>query len=726
MHDSPDTFLGQLSVLGRSSEAQVRLNPLGYEQVSTVITETLGVSADADTTARILADSAGNPRLAARIAETAALSKLLVLDQGKWRLNGRTLWNDHLHGTIETLIQGLKAEELTGLHTMALTGALPLDQLKQLVTSDVLESLERRGFVAFMDHGGNSIWAAPSPPLLSDYFREGRTFVDRRAIAARIANILKDPAHAAPPDVHAADRLAESLKTLRRERGAEIASARFFGEQVKFRERRHFERWEAEKSTSNAVAFLRVYWGAPIDAARISQVFNETSVLDADPADYFFFILTKALWAIYSADDFDAATAILSKFGSEFPDWDAQAEAAALFLEASYHGVPKNLDRILEGLPSGQEQNGVIACIRAMLGLYRLDASAALHAIDSADGFDLIPHLDPFIRGLGLFAGGRIDESLTIALEQRAAARRCLDHFGFISSSYVTVLALIHYGYLDEAEHVMNSVFALGRPGFLADSLHDALLRLYGLRAAMRGMSSLPSVSAHVRRPGSETGALPGMAAGFLNLLAQRPLDPAVFEEQSIAIVEQQLNRGYVLEAAHTALFFLCVLPNYRVRELLRRTLHDRDVRAHDQLLVVAGAIVDGDYRFLNIWLDHYQPDADLQLVHMLLKGASIRCLSLGDVDSAEDIDRAAATFRSRHPANGKILSLTGGSSLPLTAREAEIAALAGHRSNAEIADHLGISVRTVENHISNALKKTRTASRNSLFELVRNSPAAQ
>jgi DNA-binding CsgD family transcriptional regulator len=51
---------------------------------------------------------------------------------------------------------------------------------------------------------------------------------------------------------------------------------------------------------------------------------------------------------------------------------------------------------------------------------------------------------------------------------------------------------------------------------------------------------------------------------------------------------------------------------------------------------------------------------------------------------------------------------------------------LAGHRSNVEIAEHLGISARTVENHISNALRKTGATSRNGLFILVGNSMAAR
>jgi DNA-binding NarL/FixJ family response regulator len=53
----------------------------------------------------------------------------------------------------------------------------------------------------------------------------------------------------------------------------------------------------------------------------------------------------------------------------------------------------------------------------------------------------------------------------------------------------------------------------------------------------------------------------------------------------------------------------------------------------------------------------------------------------------------------------------------PLTSREREIALLAhGGRSNREIADQLHLSVRTVENHMSRALRKLGFRDRSGLL----------
>ena len=55
----------------------------------------------------------------------------------------------------------------------------------------------------------------------------------------------------------------------------------------------------------------------------------------------------------------------------------------------------------------------------------------------------------------------------------------------------------------------------------------------------------------------------------------------------------------------------------------------------------------------------------------------------------------------------------------PLTARELEVLALVvAHRTNAEIADELFISPKTVSVHVSNMLRKTETSSRRDLAAL--------
>lgn len=56
---------------------------------------------------------------------------------------------------------------------------------------------------------------------------------------------------------------------------------------------------------------------------------------------------------------------------------------------------------------------------------------------------------------------------------------------------------------------------------------------------------------------------------------------------------------------------------------------------------------------------------------------------------------------------------------LGLTARELEVATMAARLTNREIAERLGISERTVDHHVSNALQKTAARNRHELSALV-------
>lgn len=724
MSDSPVAAGRNLSVLGRWSEAQVQLNPLRYGQVNKLITATLGAPADADATARILTESAGNPRLVARIAETAALSNLLILREGQWHMTGRTLWNEHLHGTVEALLQGLETDELTGLHIMSIVGATPIDGLRQVVASDVFDRLERAGFISVTDDADKRLCAAITPPLVVEYFRGNRMLAGRRLLTSRIAHALNIPPEQ-PHDNQAADSLAKALATLKLERSAdEVARVGRFREHVQSRERHYYQLWSAEKTASSAVAFLRHYWGAPIDQMRIERVFDQTRMSGADPGDHLFFVLTKALWTVYCLDDLSAAVDLLRNFGHDVPEWEPEAKALTLFLEASYDRMPKGLDKEDAWQHDRHPTSGVMASVHALLELYSFNPSSALSTIESASGFEVLPCMETLIRGLALLSAGRVEESLVFALHQRSEARREFDQFRLVSNSYVAVLALIHCGYLEEADYVLGSVFALGRPGFLVDSLHDAMLRISELRAATNMGSSSPSLAAHARCERAEIGPLPGTGRGLCELFARRPIEPSVFEAESVALINQQLDRGYTLEAVHSGLFALSVLPTRGVLEILRRTLKEHEVVAHDQLLAIAEATVDGDHQLLEILLERYEPDADLHQVHLLLSGASEHSLLEGEACGTRILDRAVSAFSKRFPHTLKPLSfsLDMGPSLQLTAREYEVAIMAGHRTNTEIASELGISIRTVENHISNALKKTQTTSRTGLHDLVRNS----
>ncbi|WP_422934942.1 LuxR C-terminal-related transcriptional regulator [Sinomonas sp. P47F7] len=722
MGDSPFRVTMPALAVGRWPQATVALPPFRYEQVNSLIAEMLGHPADVDLAASVLTKSGGNLGLAVRIIETAVLSEQLVLRDGRWRMSGPTLFNEHLNATIEAMLHGLGPGEFRALSTMAVLGPTPVDRLTSVAGIDALDALEHRGLVSVVPAPDGTLLGSVFPPLVEDYLTR-HIASSRRILGSTIAGEFAPLAigHGDTAAPGARTGAAEAaLAALRAElKGNQVATSRYFHRRLDALEQFHYRIWDSDRSMANAVALLRVYWGAPIDPHRIQEVFASTNVAEGDPADLLFFTMTRALWTVMNEEGgLERAKEIVRETAESEPTWASEAEAAALFLEATYNGVPGDLDERFARLASLHPKSGLVAAVRGAIELYRFDPQAALDAIDSAEGFESLPRFEPFIRGMALFTSGRIDEALVYALERRQEALRAVDQFSLLTSSYVAALALLYRGCFDEGEYLMGWAFSLRRPGFLVDSLYNAMLRLSSLRSA--GEVSL-GTQAGTGAGTPDVGPFPGTGKGYFELVTRRPVTLDSFDETAARLMDEALDRGYVTEAVMTGLSTLCLLPSHGTLRRLERLLVDFGSARHDQLLGVAGAALGGDLKRLVAVLDDYRPDEDVYQTAVLLRGAARRYRILGDSSTATAIERAANAFSRRLRTGGQYLILEPEvAASALTARETEVALMVGQKSNQEIAEQFGLSVRTVESHVSNALRKTGATTRGALFELVR------
>lgn len=719
--DAPLRVALPAHAVARWPQATVALPPLRYEQVNLLIAQLLGAPADVDVAARVLTKSGGNLRLAVRIIETAVLSEQLVLRDGQWRMNGPTLFNEHLHATVEAMLQGLKPEEFRALGTMAVLGPAVVDRLASVAGAEVLDALEHRGLVSVVPGPDGTLLGSVFPPLIEEYLK-GHIASSRRIFRSVItdefavaASEHEDAAAAGVGD----GAVAASLAALRAElKGNQVAMSRYFHRRLDALEQFHYRVWELDRSMANAVAFLRVYWGAPIDPHRVQEVFTKTSSVGCDPADLLFFTMTRALWLVMNDGELDDAKEMVRKAAESEPTWSGEAEAIALFLDATYHAVPGDIDEIFARLEGLHPKSGLVAAVRGAIELYRFDPEAALRALDSAEGFETLPRFEQFVRGMALFVSGRVDEALVFALDRRRDALRSVDQFSLIANSYVAALALLYRGRYDEAEYLMGWAFSLRRPGFLVGALYNAMLRLSSLRTC--GVAALGS-QAGTGAAVPDVDPFPGTGKGLYELVTRRPNTLDSFDESATRLIDAALDLGYVTEAVMTGIFTLCLLPTPGIKRRVERLLADFHNTQHDQLLAVAGAALAGDTKGLVAILDDYQPDEDVYQTSMLLRGAARRSRILGDSPTASAIERAANAFARRlRPGGQYIVFEPEVAASALTARETEIALMAGQKSNQEIAEQFGLSIRTVESHISNALRKTSTTTRRALFELVR------
>ncbi|WP_286180077.1 LuxR C-terminal-related transcriptional regulator [Arthrobacter sp. ISL-95] len=706
--------------LGSIPEATVSLAPLEYEQMSKLIVETLGHPAEVDVVANVLTKSGGNLRLAIRIIQTSALSGRVILKDGRWCMNGTTLINEHLHGTVEALFQGLRPEEVRALNKMSLLGPSPVDRLVAAVGEDNLDNLEYNGLISVIEGPDGALLAAVFPPIVDDYLR-AHTLSSRRILRSAVTDhVVAEPGHH-PAPVDADDMLSASISVLRKQMGSNHAAAtRYFQQRRDAFEESCYQSWKRDPSLSNAVAILKVYWGAPANPHRIHEVLRQTDSDGGEPGDLVLFTMSLACWQLSHEKNLPGAIATMQALSSKEPGLRREAEAIIAFLRTSHGGVPVNQDHLFADIPEQGSQGGIIPTIKAMLELYHLNPRKAQSIMDSAEGNPGFPPVESFIRGMAMLSDGREEAALVMALEFREKALQNVDQVAFVSQSYIAALSLLHHGLFDEAEYLAGRAFSLGKPGFLVESLHVAMLRLSSLRDAVPATS----LGLTPESNGRENGPLPGFGTGLHDLAASRPASAKAFDERASRIIEKSLARGFVFEAMHTGLFALGLLPGPRVRSLLQRILEDRAMTVHQQLLTVAGAAIEMDLPRLRHLLDSYVLDGDTFQVSMLLRGAEQRCQLSGEPAVASEIRRAAKDFAARFGVVGTLLDFRSeppGSSLTL--REIEVALVAGQQSNQDIAEQFGISIRTVESHISNALRKTDTTTRKQLADLIRNAP---
>lgn len=131
---------GMSAVLSHGRELMFHLRPLRLRQVHALALQVLGEPVDAATALLLLNESEGNPRLIVRLADTGALTGLLSNSAGTWRTNGGSLWNPHMRGVVEVLLNGLTPDEFKALHTLAIIGTARLSAVQKVIQDDALYS----------------------------------------------------------------------------------------------------------------------------------------------------------------------------------------------------------------------------------------------------------------------------------------------------------------------------------------------------------------------------------------------------------------------------------------------------------------------------------------------------------------------------------------------------------------------------------------------------------
>ncbi|MEZ3160899.1 LuxR C-terminal-related transcriptional regulator [Microbacterium sp. BWT-B31] len=680
-------------------EVSLTMPPLRYADVKRLVGDVLGAPAATSLTARILGKSGGIPELVVAIADSARVTGLIAQRDGRWHLAAPSLWNEHLRPFVEWRLRGLSDAELSAARLAAVLG-VQSPQRTGLQDQPGYVGLIRRGLIRAVRTEGRMPVASLWPPLI------GEMLARHEMPRASTADEMPGPGLLLPPSSEIGSGGSPAVEA--------VTVAGYFMQETS-RAQRELVAWEDAKSPKHATAYLLRATGSSVERSDIERVFSQTHLGGAPPLETLEFVVQHAEWLAFDRGDLAGALERLRDLGEAAPDSRAGAELAACFLTSMLERVsPDDIGRL--DIEAAHDTTGAVKIVKALLVLFGGDVTAARRELpESASGL-YGEFLLPFVEALVTALEGAPWVAYHRAAEIRERALVARDRLGYVGASYVSAFAASAAGCPQASEHVVSSGLSLARVSMVARPLFGCLLNIHAFDAIRSGRDSEALLHDALAYAG-DPGPLYGMGTDLTSCLVAPGLTPAEVDEQLAVVVRTRMDRGYLTAAASCAVFAgtLCAGPAL-AREAA--ALLDRvTIPLFDRALRASAAASVGDVSALARLADE-TPRGDSALVTQTLDAARRRAETEGDrrlVDAlAAIIDRTAGV--SRLPA--AVID----SSMPaqrLTSRELEIATLAGHLRNRDISHRLGISIRTVENHISNALRKTGMRSRSDLAQLV-------
>lgn len=696
-------------------QVRIELGALRYDDVSALLGATLDGPVDSGTVVRVLTYTAGNPRLVVSVALTAARDGLLTRYADGWRISAPDLWSPSSCGVVESLLHGLDRPARDAALLLAGLGTQPLDTVLDVIAPSGLEPLEERGLLAFVEEPDGRTTATVTPPVLVDCLTYRRSEVPRAWARAVLAP------HGVTPtsDLRSAPRRDGSRQ--------DAALARYHEVQADVLGNARWAQWEEEPTVANAEAYLSAVWEASPDARRVEEVFRAT-VVPPDATDVVVltrYLTLEAQWDGYVRRNLSGALARLRGYAHDRPEIAPELVAYDLLLQAAIGPVPDGFVELLGPYVEPDAPRALPVRVLAYLHTLALEPAAAQRVLETQTPASRFSEdYDLFRDGLLSLVRGRWTEIATVATEAWAQSRRDLNRLGQSVAGYVASLALFVTGRWNEAESIMHSVFVLGRPSGLMSPLHAGMLRLSGLVAACEGRVDVAeSLVAHADRPHTPDGPGPTTARAFSDVVRgvvdkDAPQVTAAFA----AVADERRGRGLAATELLELLLQLVVLPDAAGVRRFGRLVESHELDELVPLAHLATVLV----------VDDGLPTDDEVAALLSSDQRFVAACLVGHAARAARAADGARTDGVRADALDEILTQFGPGSGPhaldvarreaspslLTDRETEVALLATTLRNVEIAERLGVSVRTVENHVSNGMRKSGARNRDDLSQV--------
>lgn len=661
------------------------LRPLSYLDIEDLLRAHSERPIDPMLVRRVYLDSGGNASIATALFDTGVRSGSIQAPDGTWTLHGTDLWNPALSSLVEQSLGDLSPCARACLRDAAVTPTL-VPALTTAHGPAAIDELVLEGLM-HLDEGRP---AFVSPPVVVSYLRSrGRPGSERDGAPEERMG-----------DRGWTQRLGQQLDLASREI-LDDARARF-----------------AEDPTAEAATRLvRALWGAGAGYAEAAEVLAATRPSPDQPAATFALTMLLARWLAFEAGQVDRALSLLDDTAQAGGPFAADTLAHARLVSAYVHGIPDDAVAWAHEIAAGGFAD-YMPVTRMSIANMLMQSGSPLTALEIA-GED-IPD-DPeaasvwiFTRISSLLATDEYDAAVALAEHYVSAGVGQLDRERLFAASYGLIQARLYMGQWARARELAENIQIAGRPNLL----------LLHVQPMARGLQAVVSAE-HGRVSSPDSGLVSGTTQTMPFAVAQPGIQETIeriaaerYDTISLYLIPAARSAdaaGSRFAASYLAAYALALDPTPNTLEAVSAYEGRSELTAFDNFLAYMRPLIERPHEVIS------------GEAKMVARGTFSYIAIIGTVRKAKSLDgpQREALMRESFAMSRrlsvlfpkKVADAPAAETEPLSPRERQIARLAGRLSNAQIAERLGISKRTVDHHVSNALRKTGVANRRALAD---------
>ena len=700
---------------------RLELGPLGDDAVGALVEAALGGPVEQNALRWVRETSRGNALYVRELVVGALESGTLARAGDLWRLAGRPPVSSTLAELVAGRMAGLDARERAPVELLAVAEPLRVDELGALAELDALVEAEAHGLVVV---DGDE--ARLAHPLYGDAVRAELPVLRARQLRMRAAGALQQRDPFTPGDalrvarlvLDAGGRIPPAL-VLDAGRAANLAGDPALGAQLAEIARADGAGLEATLLLARAHTVRQRF--ADAEAALAAD--EDRAPGDPVAIGYVEQRMFGLYWGLRRPED---AQTLLDRATTWSPDpaWQRRLDPLKVALAGLTGGFAGTVEATARILAAPDVDPAVRRRMTTLHATSLLFTGQARRADELARGYRPdVPLPDQFgnlALGTYLLIGIESGEDWPGLEAYMTRTLRDGVRAGDHEAAGLSALALAHLRfqegrYADTSRWLAEAETQFERQDAFGTQLHVRMLQL----GILLGSGDLPAVAPALERVHAalgDGGPLPNQRpylARAEGWAARARGDAAGAERFLAAAGELDDVPLYAAQLAYEALRCGSAPAAAHVQALAARC----DARSADAYAAHAAARAAGDGAGL------LAASADLEAIGMrryameAAAEAAATFVRAGREDSAR---RAAARAGELHAAgqgaDPPVVDGLGATATALTRREAQIAGLAGRGlSNAEIADQLVLSVRTVETHVYRAMQKRGVTARHEL-----------